>query len=269
MIEKLTTDGKEIQREEKWDKPSISIEHNSDIVLIKANKSEIICNSPLLHDQLIDSSLGPLTQPSAVNVSVDPELASVYANLLTDLVLNNDEPILRKNIRSVLKGLQPYREKPSKDRSKRFAAGDIPFNSTISEEHDLVNYSYWCIKCMTSSLQSAKVFLLGQVLFISQEDKPVDSSMSNCPSTSVVLYVYKYDADDKVYTAAGRSALLKANKLLIAEVIDTGDNLKFDHSCIPSLSRYSPFQDEVDLNSVVTTLNNFEHENEDPYMWKQ
>ena len=129
---------------------------------------------------------------------------------------------MRKNIRSVLKGLQPYREKPSKDRSKRF---DIPFNSTISEEHNLVNYSYWCINCMTSSLQSAKVFLLGQILCIPQDNKPVDSSISNCPSTSVVLYIYKYDSSNEVYTAAGRSTLLKADKVLIVEVtdyIDTG-----------------------------------------------
>ena len=67
---------------------------------------------------------------------------------------------------------------------------------------------------------------MGQILCISQDDKPVDSSMSNCPSTSVILYVYKYDPDNKVYTAAGRSALLKADKVLIVEVteyIDTGN----------------------------------------------
>ena len=49
-----------------------------------------------------------------------------------------------------------------------------------------------------------QLFLLGQILCITQDDKPVDSSMSNCPNTSVVLYVYKYDPDKKVYTVAGR-----------------------------------------------------------------
>ena len=75
---------------------------------------------------------------------------------------------------------------------------------------------------MTSSLQSAKVFLLGQILCITQDNKPVDSSMS---STSVVSYIYQYDSSNEVYTAAGRSTLLKADKVLIVEVtdyIDTG-----------------------------------------------
>ncbi len=54
VIEKLSPHmAKTLKDKQKWDKPSIPIEHNSDITLIKASKSEIICNSPLLHDLLI------------------------------------------------------------------------------------------------------------------------------------------------------------------------------------------------------------------------
>ena len=85
VVEKLAPHmAKTLKDKNKW---GIPIEHKSDVTLIKANKSEIISNSPLLHDKLIDSLLGPLTQCSAMNVSEleVPELASAYANLLTDL----------------------------------------------------------------------------------------------------------------------------------------------------------------------------------------
>ena len=98
---------KTLKAKKKWDKPNTAIEH-SDIQLIKANISEIVCNSALLHDKLIDSLLVPclsLSLQQWIFQSV-PELASAYANLVTDLVLNNNGPILRKNIHSVLKGLQ-------------------------------------------------------------------------------------------------------------------------------------------------------------------
>lgn len=268
LIEKLAPHmAKTLKQNKKWEKPNISIDYNSAITLIKSNQSEIVSNSPLLHDKLISFLLGPVPQPCASNTSEEPELASAFANLLTDLTVSDDDQLVSKrNVRKVLKGLQPYREKPSKDRAKRFAAGELPLNSPISEEHDLLLYSYWCVRC-TTCLESAKLFLLGQVLCITQNDKPVDSCISNCPNAFVVLYVYKFDSKTSEYTAAGRSALMKASKVLIVEAtnIDMGiDSLKFDHSCIPNLNGYSPFHDDLDLNSIIMDISSSEQsENED------
>ena len=72
----------------------------------------------------------------------------------------------------------------AEDRSKRFAAGELPFNEKIPSEHNVVTNSYWCIKPVTPSLNSAQLFLLGQILYLSQDGKPVRSSMCNCPNLS-------------------------------------------------------------------------------------
>ena len=233
---------KKLKDQKKWEKPSIAIECASSIELVKASKLEIAVHSALPHDDIIFSLLGPLCLPSEENPSEVPETGSAYANLLTDVSFESDELVSAKDITSVLKGLQPYREKPSKDRSKRFAAGEIPFNAAIPDEHDLAIYSYWCIKPLSSSLQAAKNFLLSQVLYISQDDKPVNSSISKCPNTSVVLNVCTYDPGRQIFTIAGRSALMKANKTLLFEVTgsvvidnDNPDQLKFDHTVISFL----------------------------------
>ena len=74
----------------------------------------------------------------------------------------------------------------------------------------------------------------------------------------VVFYVYKYDSNN-VYTTAGLSALLKADKVLIAEATDYNDtadgnpnaHLNYDHSQIPSLKNYNPIHEDLDLNFIV------------------
>ena len=151
--------------------------------------------------------------------------------------------------------MQPYRERPSKDRSRRFIAGDLPFDQSVPSEHDLYNYSYWDIKPATSNLQNARLFLLGQVVYISEDGKPVDSSLMNCSNTSVMLDIYKYDTEVKVYIISGRSALLKSHSTLIANVTDfikaTSDHVEFDYTLSP-LSEYEPFHDELDFEEKET-----------------
>ena len=51
----------------------------------------------------------------------------------------------KKKVTSLLKDLQPHREWPSKDRSKRFATGDMPSDVDVPEHHDLREFDYWAI----------------------------------------------------------------------------------------------------------------------------
>ena len=90
----------------------------------------------VLVQQLITSRLGPI--PEANLVSDDrssEEYHHALANLITDINLTDqsseDDPVSNGSIErdgrkvkvaSLLKNLQLYREQPSKDRSKRFAA---------------------------------------------------------------------------------------------------------------------------------------------------
>ena len=72
-----------------------------------------------------------------------------------------------------------------------------------------------------------------------------------------------------MYTAAGRSALMKATTTLIVEAtnIDTGsiDGLKFDHSSIPNLNGYTPYHDDLDLSSMAIVESHSE-QCQDPFI---
>ena len=250
----------ELKKGKKWDQLQLPIElPQSNVTIITSDRSEISCITPLPHDQVIDLILGPVPNSSVAVSNVDetctlPEVDAAYANLLTDLSTEN-ESLIARNIHSVLKGLQPYRERPSKDRSRRFAAGEIPFNKKTSSEHDVINYRYWCIKLTNPILYSAKLFLLGQILYVCQDDKPVDSSVSSCPNTYVMLDIYKYDPQTKLYTLSGRSGLLKAKSLLadVTTLIDADSDhgILLDHKSVPTLISYEPFHDDADLQLLV------------------
>ena len=46
----------------------------------------------------------------------------------------------KKHVSSLLKDLQPCRQRPSKDRAKQFAAGDIPSDQPVPAHHDLQEF---------------------------------------------------------------------------------------------------------------------------------
>ena len=104
------------------------------------------------------------------------------------------------SVNTLLKGMQPYREKPSKDRSRCFATGDLPFNSDTPESHDVQVFQYWIVFPTNKLMRAAKVFLLGQVIYLSESSKPVRSLIKVNANLSAVLNVYKYQADSSVYT---------------------------------------------------------------------
>ncbi len=180
---------KQVKEVNRWKIPQLAIERHSHLNIIKSGIEEIKVYSPCPHEELISTLLGPVVNTTPANdYNVLPETNSAYANLITDISTDDAEVLLEKKIRSVLKGLQPYRERPSKDRSTRFAAGQLAFNQTPSHENNVANYSYWCIKPLNSNL-SAGVFLLGQIVYICQEDKPVETSITNCSNAFVMLNI--------------------------------------------------------------------------------
>ena len=111
--------------------------------------------------QLITSRLGPIPEADPVNDDrSSKEYHHALANLITDInltdqsSLSEDDPVSNGSIErdgrkvkvaSLLKNLQLYREQPSKDRSKRFAAGDMQGNMAVPEHHDLVEFQYWAV----------------------------------------------------------------------------------------------------------------------------
>ena len=118
-------------------------------------------STPVNFASLIDSILGPL--PSTTVITTRSELSNAdieeaYAHIVTDVSLEDTATVSEdstnqetstestssgKCIRTIIKDLQPYREKLSKDRSLHFAVGQIPFNREPPSEHDIINYHFW------------------------------------------------------------------------------------------------------------------------------
>ena len=83
-------------------------------------------------------------------------------------------------VNQVLKCLQPHREQPSKDRSKRFAAGDLPGDRIPHEQHNVRDIDYWLIMPSVSLHGKAKCFLLVQVLFMTALRRIYNMTLAEC-----------------------------------------------------------------------------------------
>ena len=123
------------------------------------------------------------------------------------------------------------------------------------------------------------MFLLSQIIYISEEGKPVNSSIKANPNTSIIVYVYSYNCNNTSYSPAGKSGLLKASNYLHVNVSDVisgpPHEVAFDHKSVPDLEDYRPYHDDLDLeihsnhsdnsdNISDPTCNNYE--DEDPYI---
>ena len=104
-------------------------------------------------------------------------------------------------------------------------------------------------------MKSAKVFILTQIIYVSESEKPIQQSMRANPTTRVMLNVFEYDPISLSYTPVGRSALLYAAKSLhmnVSDYVTSNASCKtLDHLLISELSEYVPFHADMDLSSRI------------------
>ena len=160
-------------------------------------------------------------------------------------------------VTSVLSSLQPQREKPSKDRGRRFAAEALVFNkeAAIDDTSDSVSeFQFWTLKPNSPGLRAAKIFLLGQISLIMNGNTPIRSS-ENCPDTYVVATVFSYDESSDSYYASGKTELSKSPSLLHLNVnkfvSQSSGRVKFNYREVPTLEEYMPFSENVDIEGRI------------------
>ena len=207
-----------------WLQPDIPFDAISDDVNIIANIDDVNTLSDNFIGELITHELGPI---SCSNISADSNIETLeqltddsnqaLANYLVDIMpttVDNDQSSSSKDmvydnkgdhirVTTLLKGLQPQREVPNKNRGKRFAAGELVSNKPLHVEgNNVEELQFWTIYPMAQALKKAKVFLLGRIILILNEGKPCTNAENN-PSVDVVLTIYDYDLSEAVYHPKG------------------------------------------------------------------
>ncbi len=234
----------------------------------------------LLVQQIITARLGPTPESDPVcDDQSSEEYHQALANLITDINLTDqcsqpgDDLVshgtIERNgskvkVTSLLKDLQPHRERPSKDRSKRFAAGDMHRDKPVPENHNLVEFQYWAVMPLQKQLQAAKVFILGQVVYISEGDKHCRSASTENPNVFVIVLAYKYHPATNTYTIDGKTGICKAAKVLLSDLTkfictEVSGDLKI--TVLPT--EYIPFHDDLDIEGRLPRENPSEDEDND------
>ena len=120
--------------------------------------------------------------------------------------------------------------------------GDI----AVPEHHDLVEFQYWAILPLRKELLAAKVFILGQVVYISEGEKLCQSASAENPNVSIIFPAYNYDPASNTYTICGKSGVCKAAKVLLCDVtkfvqmeVGISKSVNFPTSMNPSMRMWT------------------------------
>ena len=239
-----------LKKVKEWDNPILALSPPPpDLKLVTVLNEKITPWTEEDMQDAMDSILGTTPEADAIlpqdeQALTNADIEQAYANYVMDGVVTFGDDPDTISVNTLLKGMQPYREKPSKDRSRRFATGDLPFDSDTPESHDVQIFQYWTVFPTNKLMRAAKVFLLGQVIYLSESSKPVRSSIKVNPSLSAMLNVYEYQADSSVYTPAGKSGLIKTADNLhlnVSHIItSTMEGIQLDHMSVPDLIDYKP-----------------------------
>lgn len=265
-----------------WLQPDIPFDAFLDNVNIISNTDDVHALSEHFISELITQELGPLNcrnigteTTSNASEQLTDDSNQALANYLIDIMpttINSDKSLTSKGMvydskgdhiraTTLLKGLQPQREIPNKNRGKRFAAGELVSNKPLHiEGNDVEELQFWTLYPMVQALKHAKMFLLGRISLILNEGKPCTNAENN-PSVQVVLTIYDYDQSEAIYHPKGKTALLNASKILqmnVTQYIKYTDSLQTDLTLntddIEKLNGYIPFSMNVDIDGRLASL---------------
>ena len=270
---------------QQWETPSVPLDDvPTDIHIIKNLEQVKMLDSKFL-SSLVAKELGTLDEPlNGVNdqsqnseeslLEHENEHRQALANMLLDVAISDDSEsndnattsLFTKgklmchnkavHATSILKGLQPQWQKPSKDRGKRFAAGDLLGNRQTNE-NEIQELQFWTLYPQSKVLKSAKLFLLGKISLVLSEGKPCSSAENN-NSTEIVLNLYEYNHESASYTVKGKTTIYKAPAVLqinvtnnVTYIQDDYSAVKLQYTDIEELHEYLPFSLNVDIDSRI------------------
>ena len=136
-------------------------------------------------------------------------------NLITDLSMDAvavDQPTASTCTSALLKDLQPHKEKPSKDRRRRFYCPALYGDQAIPSNHDVFLFDFWAIHPTKRLFCDLKNFLIGKVMLLMECESSCDSGSLSNPNLTTILEIYEHNVVSNAYNSAGRTGLLKVHK---------------------------------------------------------
>ena len=114
-------------------------------------------------------------------------------------------------------------------------------------------------------------FILAQVAYISENEKPVRSASSKNPNVLVMLIAHTYSPEICTFQICGKSGICKAKDILLScvqQYVEQNEDGCITLSAVPE--GYTPFHDKlyIDLQATtpcITTANE-QHEECEPYL---
>ena len=181
-----------------------------------------------------------------------------FESIASDIDISGPSIPKAGEARHILKRLQPYCEKPSKDRHKHFCAGKIYGDEGISADHDVSIHQFWALNPQNAKISRAKCFLVGQIVSMFHLGVLCNSEKKCNKNLQIAMDLFTYLPESSKYIRNGRSGLLKANSLLLVNITE---NIKIIGDDVDIESRLATTSEELDVNA-----SNNDEDDGDPFI---
>ena len=163
-----------LQKLEEWDNPPLCISKRKNGVadLVCSENDLKVTQSEDIFDALMDKVLDVANLQAEESASNEDDLSDDIDEAFSVILTDNDSSSICEfdsivsdivigslltvpkagEARHMLKKLQPYREKPSKDRRKRFCVGKIYGDEGIPTDHNVSIHQFWAVNPQNTKL---------------------------------------------------------------------------------------------------------------------
>ena len=165
-----------LKHQKQWEVPDHCLFNSRETLDLTSNEKDFhkVSFQDDIFDVLISSQLDKVGSEEPDTVEDNANNASIIqhdseenateeaiCNLISDInpVLLTEQPHSTVNPSSFLRDLQPHKEKPSKDRSRRFHCPALYGDQTIPIHHNILLFDFWAIHPCKKVLRELKYLL--------------------------------------------------------------------------------------------------------------
>ena len=172
-----------LRKSKQWENPSHCLLNSIESIKLVASEADFddVCTAENIFDTLVSAHLDKTMKDISEELelledndengyvlsvphhdqAVQENTIEAVCNLISDVNMDTIDQH-SANASSLLRDLQPHKEKPSKDRSRRFHCGGLFGDQATPANHDVSSFDFWAIHPSKNLLRKLRYFLIGK-----------------------------------------------------------------------------------------------------------
>ena len=199
-----------LRESKQWEKPSHCLLNSIESIKLVASEADFddVCTSENVFDTLVSAHLDKTMKDISEELelledndengyvlsvlhhdqAVQENTIEAVCNLISDVNMDTIDQH-SANASSLLRDLQPHKEKPSKDRRRRFHGGGLYGDQATPANHGVSSFDFWAIHPSKNLLRKLRYSLIGKIMLLMDQDISCNTGSSSNPNLTAIFEI--------------------------------------------------------------------------------